>query len=184
MEKEKQKVELTLIAEILEYPQEDFHKKLQKCGNMLENFDEQIRDLFNNFVNYAKKSSIENLQELYVKTFELNSLCTLYAGVLIFGEDGFKRGTFMARLKQAYEEYSLENQNDLPDFIPYILRLASNLKDVDKYNTLLDECILKPLESIISTFQDDTNPYRSLLQSIKGITEHSLIHKIQEAQNV
>ena len=134
MEKEKQKVELTLIAEILEYPQEDFHRKLYLCENMLENFDEKIKDLFNNFASYAKKSSVENLQELYVKTFELNPLCILYAGVHIFGEDSFKRGTFMARLKQAYEEYSLENTSDLPDFIPYILKLAQNLKDKDKYN--------------------------------------------------
>ena len=147
-----QEIKFNLLAELLEYPQDSFQDLLDNSGIMLNNFDDEVKDLFSKFSSSVKESSLEKLQELYVKTFELNPACTPYVGVHIFGEDGYKRGTFMARLKQAYTENGLENNSELPDHISQILKLPSCLNDENKYNTLLAECVIAPIALMLNEF--------------------------------
>ncbi|MBI2996594.1 MAG: molecular chaperone TorD family protein [Candidatus Melainabacteria bacterium] len=175
------------LAELLEYPQDGFCNLLNSCETMLNNFDnevKEIKNLFNKFSSFVKENSKEKLQELYVKTFELNPACTPYIGVHIFGEDGYKRGTLMTRLKQAYKENNLNNNSELPDHISQILKLASSLNDKDKYNTLLAECVIHPINLMLKELENknnNSNPYKYLLTAIKKIAELSIVKELRHA---
>ena len=165
-----------LLATILEYPQQDFHKKLNAVETqfIVSLNDDEIQNSFCTFANFARGKTVEELQELYVSTFDVNPVCSLYSGVHIFGEDGFRRGMFMARLKQAYLDHKLDNGLEPPDFIPSIFRLASRLEDKKEYNDLLSECILGPLSSILNSLNDKSTPYKSILNSVKKLIETQL----------
>lgn len=151
-----QKEDFSKFAELLEYPQNGFHKRVANCSKAI-----------NVFHNFVKEKSLHELQELYVRTFELDPVCNLYIGVHIFGEDGFKRGSFMSRLKEAYLQYGINNNNDIADFLPCVLRLASKIEDKNKFNSLVEECIVGPLDLILDTFKEESNPYKDLLIALK-----------------
>ena len=164
-----QKEDFNKIAELLEYPQEGYQQKVVDCSKSLS---------MSAFCDFVKEKSLHQLQELYVRTFELDPLCNLYIGVHIFGEDGFKRGSFMAKLKEAYSKYEI-NENEIADFLPCILRLAAKLEDKNKYKDLIEECILGPLELMLSAFQEDTNPYKEFLV---GLQEYSKAVQVKEIE--
>ena len=166
-----QKEDFNIFAELLEYPQDAFHKKAA-------DYSKEISD----FYDFVKEKSLHELQELYVKTFELDPVCNLYIGVHIFGEDGFKRGSFMARLKEAYLKYGINN-NDIADFLPCILRLASKLEDANKFNDLVEECILGPLDLILDSLKKESNPYKSLLIALKEFAKSCEKKEVQIVQN-
>lgn len=148
-----QKEGFNKFAELLEYPLEGYEKLVASHSKEF------------GFLDFAEEHSLHTLQELYIRTFEVEPLCNLYIGVHIFGEDGFKRGSFMAKLKEAYLKYGVD-ESDVVDFLPCILRLATRLDDEDKYNSLIEECILRPLGTILESFNEESNPYKKVLLAL------------------
>lgn len=166
-------ISLELLANMLEYPQEDFQKKINELKDNSMN-------LLKEFIEFVNTHKIEELQELYVKTFEVNPICSLYASIHLFGEESFKRSDFMARLKQAYGEYGMAfDEKELPDFIPIILRFTIYLKDEKRLEDFIKRCILKPLDTMIETLGNKSNPYKSLMEYIRKFTENNL-YKLKE----
>lgn len=153
------------LGSLLEYPDHDFHRKLENVRSLDSSFD--------TFYQFAKANSVENLQELYTSTFDVNPLTSLYASVHLFGEESFKRAELMAKLKEEYIKSNFDSGSELPDFIPVILKFVTHLKDDHKYNDLLSLCVIKPLNSILEKFNND-NPYRALVSFIRQVVEKSL----------
>ena len=181
MENKQDNIILELIASTLEYPQEDFPEKINELSNRVENLNtkDSSVSLLKKFAEFVNTHKIEELQELYVKTFEVNPVCSLYASIHLFGEESFKRSDFMARLKQAYNEYGMTfNEKELPDFIPIILRFIAYLKDEKRLGDFIKRCILNPLDVIsntmIETLENKSNPYKSLMEYIKKFAENNL----------
>ena len=171
-----------LLANMLEYPQEDFSKKINELNDQMENLNtkDNSKNLLKEFIEFANTHKVEELQELYIKTFEVNPICSLYASIHLFGEESFKRSDLMARLKDAYCEYGMSfNEKELPDFIPIILRFTAYLKDEKRLEDFVKRCILKPLDIInntmIETLGNKSNPYKSLIGYIRDFTEDNLI---------
>ncbi len=169
---------IALLANMLEYPQEDFCNKLNELNSQMENLktkDDSIT-LLKDFIEFSNTHKIEELQELYIKTFEVNPVCSLYASIHLFGEESFRRSDLMARLKQAYNEYGMVfNEKELPDFIPIILRFTLYLKDEKRLEDFINRCLIKPLSTVIETLKDKSNPYKSLIEYIKIFVENNII---------
>ncbi len=185
-------MDFNLLAKLLEYPKDDFKDLLIKFESSLDEVNPEFKNQFSKFSIPVKESSIDELQELYVKTFELNSICTPYVGVHIFGEDGFKRGNFMARLKQAFKDNNLEIGTELPDHISLILKLASSLKDENKFNALLSECIINPTNLMLNEFgcdikngdlDDDASAAQYWNSASLGMTNRQKINTVNEVKD-
>ncbi len=168
-----------ILASLLEYPQENYKALLQSYQiNLPDN-----KNILKPFIEYVNNHSFESIQELYTQTFDVNPICSLYSGIHIFGEENFNRGAYMARLKQAYQEHGLNCEPELPDFIPWLLRLSKRLKDEKKYTDLLNECILPPIDSILKTLNESPSPYKTLILSVKNMIEKEL-HTASEIKEV
>ena len=159
------------LGSLLEYPQSDFYNILEKIET--ESFNSEIKKVFFEFSKFAKKRTLEDLQELYTRTFDINPVSSLYASVHLFGEESFKRAELMAKLKEEYIKSNFDSGSELPDFIPVILKFVTHLKDDHKYNDLLSLCVIKPLNSILEKFNND-NPYRALVSFIRQVVKKSL----------
>lgn len=170
-----------LLGCLLEYPENNFYHYLKKCEELINLYNPSTVFGFKKFKLFVKRITKEELQELYIKTFELNSVCIPYVGVHIFGEDGFKRGAFLSRLKNTYNDYKINARYELPDHISKILKLACYLEDTRKFNDLLSECIINPITLMIAQFKNDTNPYKHLLICIRKIAELSSIEEVKYA---
>ncbi|OFZ16872.1 MAG: hypothetical protein A2X86_14040 [Bdellovibrionales bacterium GWA2_49_15] len=107
--------------------------------------------------------STEMLEELYSTTFELNPSVHLYAGLILLGES-YKRGALLVELKEKLTENDVQIGTELPDFIPFLLRLLGRLeKRPEDASELQSYCLLPALQKIAQGLSNPENPYSPLL---------------------
>jgi nitrate reductase molybdenum cofactor assembly chaperone NarJ/NarW len=147
-----------ILAALLEYPQA--HSAL--CFETANTAD---ADDLREFALGIEPLTLSEVQELYTRTFDLNPACALEVGYHLFGEN-YKRGEFLAHLREIEAPFDLGQENQLPDYLPVLLRLLSNLDD-DLRSSLISECLVPAVEKMLTTFKDATNPYRSLLEVVR-----------------
>lgn len=146
------------LADLLEYPGEDWTVPLANAGSP---------GPFDEFVAEIRKFSLSDLQELYARTFDLNPVCALEIGYHLFGEN-YKRGEFLANLRATEAPFELGQANQLPDYLPVLLRLLAKLKDEEEElrSSLISDCMIPALDKILASLQTE-NPYRLLLEALR-----------------
>ncbi|MEW6213507.1 MAG: hypothetical protein AB1631_34750, partial [Acidobacteriota bacterium] len=111
--------------------------------------------------------TLSGLQELYTQTFDLNPVCTLEIGYHLFGEN-YKRGELLANLRETESPYSIGQQNQLPDYLPVLLRLIVRLADTELRRSLISDCMLPALAKMDEEMSKGANPYGDLLKAVRG----------------
>lgn len=147
---------LPAIADLLDYPGSDWPGKMSVCA-----------DAANDFCRVVEKVSLSDLQELYTRTFDLNPVCALEVGYHLFGEN-YKRGEFLANLRETEAPFDLGQQNQLPDYLPVLLRLLTKLDDVELRSSLIGECLIPALDKMLRPLKESDNPYRFLLEAVRA----------------
>lgn len=146
------------LADLLEYPNASWNSKTATVsdGDSLTEFQSAVANL-----------SLSDLQELYTRTFDLNPVCALEVGYHLFGEN-YKRGEFLANLRETEAPFDLGQENQLPDYLPVLLRLLTKLKDEELRSSLISECLIPALDKMLKSLNDTDNPYRFLLQGVRA----------------
>jgi nitrate reductase molybdenum cofactor assembly chaperone NarJ/NarW len=163
-----------LLSYFLNYPDSDFFKNLNRFKDIINKSDYNLNESFNMFSSLLDSSSVDTVQEFYSETFELKPKCTLHVGVHIFGDDTLKRGVLMARFKEAYQDYDVKQSSELPDFLPTLLVLSTKINEIQLLHSLLEECLIFPVEKMIESFDQSQNPYVFLLVSIHNLLKADL----------
>jgi|SRR5690625_893679 len=181
---------LKLYSNLFNYPNESFvqdayllRQKVQKNDN-----NDPISRKLDIFIKTIGQLNTTDLQELHTQTFDLRPVCSPHIGFHLFGES-YKRGSLMAELKREYYTYGIEEGSEIPDHISLILQylsVLSNLETEQKlYEDLLELCFCPGLEKMISTFEETTNPYKYLLESLSILLkEQNMPSKVEVNSNV
>ena len=148
------------LAALLEYPQADFHLRLNEALSGVNNASIRM------FVARVGIQTLSELQELYTRTFDLNPVCALEIGYHLFGEN-YKRGEFLANLRETEAPFDLGQEQQLPDYLPILLRLLIKLDDKELRASLISECLIPGLEKMIASMKHAENPYRHLLEAVR-----------------
>lgn len=148
-----------LLAALLEYPDEDWPKRAASARAAANVW-------LGEFVAAVESLSMTGLQELYTRTFDLNPTCALEVGYHLFGEN-YKRGEFLAHLRETEAPFSLGQEQQLPDYLPVLLRLLLNLDDEELRGSLIRECLIPAIEKMLASFRESENPYRHLLEAVR-----------------
>jgi len=148
---------LPVIAGLLEYPDSDWPAKVKTALDV---------DVTSDFCRAVEFISLSELQELYARTFDLNPACALEVGYHLFGEN-YKRGEFLANLRETEAPFDIGQANQLPDYLPVLLRLLTKLDEEDLRLSLITQCLIPALEKMLGTFRDGANPYSSLLAAVR-----------------
>ena len=148
-------VALTLLGRLLEYPGPGFTELLDQAvavagGADLEGF---------RFIQMAL--TLDQREELYTGTFDVNPCCVPYLSIHLFGEENFKRGEFMAALNREYVARGFDAGSELPDHLGTVLRHAATLEDPER-RELVVFCILGPLDRLLGALPED-HPYGRVL---------------------
>ncbi len=151
-----------LLAEILKYPTPSLDNQVDDCASMLSDTD-AVR-LLNKFQAFLKITTLERIEEIYTSTFDLQGICHPYVGYHLFG-NGSQRGLFMAALRENYKTSGFSAGNELPDHLSIMLCFASNCTTPEK-KELVNECIVPAVKRMVSDFEEDSNPYRGVLQAL------------------
>ena len=149
-----------LLAGLLEYPHEDWPTQTERARAA-------ANSALGEFIVAVESLSVIGLQELYTRTFDLNPSCALEVGYHVFGEN-YKRGEFLAHLRETEAPFALGQDQQLPDYLPVLLRLLVKLEDEELRGSLIVECLIPAIEKMLASFKESDNPYRLLLEAVRS----------------
>jgi len=153
------------FADILDYPTPVLSDRIAELLPLAKVAQGETAQLLYQFREFVEKASPEKQEELYTGTFDLQPLCCPYIGYQLFGEE-YRRGMFMAQLREHYRFNGFDAGNDLPDHLCVILRFLACRQPGEVERDLVMECMIPALDKMIAGFVESTNPYREVLQAL------------------
>lgn len=159
------------VAQQLSYPevQIDYHPSVIE---QLHSKKDQVYHYLEEYLRFLRPHSLEQLQELYVETFDFHQETTLYMSYVKF-EDTKERGQMLAKLKILYSMFGLEmSDQEIPDYLPLMCEFlyaavwqgtVQEENDVSVLISVIEDGtyhLLKGLEKIES-------PYYSILKALR-----------------
>lgn len=120
----------TLLSKLFKYPTEGFLGDVEEnIAYLKSNYPEAANEL-QIFLEYMNHCTLDEQQELFTKTFDVQPICYLDLGYVMFGED-YKRGAFL--LSMQAEQVKIKNDcgTDLPDNLCNVLTLMTISTDND-----------------------------------------------------
>jgi nitrate reductase delta subunit len=153
-----------LLAGFLDYPDEKYRDRVESYTGILESGGGTVAQLTSDFRAAVCGMPIEEIQELYTRTFDINPLCTLEVGWHVYGED-YARGEFLVKMRQLLKEHNLPESKELPDHLTHVLAILAQL-DGEEADFLASRYLLPALGKMLEGFQNEGNPYMKVLEAI------------------
>jgi nitrate reductase molybdenum cofactor assembly chaperone len=109
--------------------------------------------------------SLHELQELYIRTFDLNPVCALEMGWHLFGEN-YDRGLLLVKMRQQLRAHGLEEDTELPDHLTNALGLLPRMeRQAAVY--FAEAVVLPALEKMLEAIRGKENPYEHVLEAAR-----------------
>ena len=156
------------VAGLLRYPDDDLRLRLQFAQDVLEG--EALQSVVA-FSEETARVSLDGMQELYTRTFDLNPVATLEIGWHLYGEQ-YERGRFLAELREQQDAVGVDATPELPDHLTAILTMIPRL-DARLATPLVEERLLPALEKIARPLDEHGNPYRHLIAAARAVVGSS-----------
>jgi nitrate reductase delta subunit len=157
--------EYGLFAEILDYPAPLLGSRIEELLHLVSSRDGKAGECLGQFREFVATTAPARLEELYTATFDLQPLCYPYVGYQLFGEE-YRRGMFMAGLREHYRARGFDAGDELPDQLCVILRFLAGRKPEAVERELVSDCLIPSLEKMLTGFSCADNPYRYPLQAL------------------
>ena len=159
-----------LLAELFRYPTVDLKAYSEKWRDVISLYDAPLSDKLGLFITHISERPLAFQQEYYISTFDVQAMCFLDIGYVLYGED-YKRGVFLVNIKK--EQIKAENDcgSELPDHLPNILTLLPKIADADLAEELIYSLLIPAVHELILKFRDTSNLYKGLLEILVSIME-------------
>lgn len=154
-----------IIADLLEYPTGESWAGRLDAARRLPKSGTAVAARLSEFIERAARLTLDELQEQYTRTFDLNPVCTLEVGYHLFGEN-YKRGVFLANLRETEAPFALGQEHQLPDYLPVLLRLLGKLEDQELRRDLIIECLIPALGVMVESLSKAESLYAGLLAAV------------------
>ena len=140
-----------VLSALLEYPGPEFDQVLQESEAFLgspEGLRQPGAKLVLGVVEWMRKCDPMELQQIYVRTFDLTSAHSLHLTSHLLEEQDRRRGPALIRLRQHYEVSGLQLvKGELPDYLPAVLEFAATLGEESAV------CILEQAEEALTILE-------------------------------
>ena len=153
------------LASLVNYPDTQLLRTLGDCIQALEQRSPEAAALLEDFRGAAQVLGPGALEEAYIQTFEMRAETALYVGHQLFGED-WRRGTFMACLKESYQEYGFSSGAELPDHLSVILRFLEVEQSGPEKEELIGDCIVPALHKVLRAMERKKTPYGDVVLAV------------------
>lgn len=141
-----------VFADLFRYPGNDYPQKANECLNMLKERYPEAAEEIAPFVVYVNSHNQDEREELYTRTFDVQPICYLDLGYVIFGED-YKRGAFLLHMQGEQIKAANDCGTDLSDNITNMLTLYIKSDDDDMLKELAVKILIPGLEKMIGEFK-------------------------------
>jgi len=151
-----------ILAGMFNYPSADRRDNVQEFLDMLR---AEMPDKFQVIEHPAhehQQLSLHEKQEYYLKTFDVQAICWLDIGYVLFGED-YKRAQLLVSLQEEHRKAGIDCGHELSDHLPNVLNLLSTTGDKSFAEELGYIILLPAIRFMILKFGEKQNFYKSLL---------------------
>jgi len=160
----------THIAQLLNYPNGSYDKVIAQMRSELAEYGEDSLAEFSPVAEHFTEKSMAELQEYYIRTFDVNASCYLDVGYVLFGEES-KRGQFLLNMKSEQLKADNDCGKEFPDHLPNVLTLLPKIKDEIFREDLVVTMLLPALKHMLENFRTEENSYRNLMKILITVLE-------------
>ena len=153
------------LASLVSYPDAGLFPALDCCIQALAPEIPEAAILLEHFRDVARESGQDGLEESYIQQFEMHAETALYIGHQLFGED-WRRGTFMACLKERYQECGFSCGAELPDHASVLLRFLEMAPPGPEKEELIGDCIVPALHKVLRAMEGKQTPYGDVVRAV------------------
>ena len=139
------------LADLFEYPDAHFPQKVRAVKRVLDGRCPAAAEALDRFLVLLPESDVVAMQELFIRSFDVQAMTTLDIGYVLFGDD-YKRGELLANLSREHREADNDCGRELADHLPNLLRLLSKLKDEELVEELVDSILAPALREMRGEF--------------------------------
>ncbi len=161
------RVILEMLADLLRYPGEDYLPHLADCARVLAPVEPEAALLLEDLATRREGLSVEQIQELFIQTFDLSPVCSLELGWHLFGEN-YDRGTLLVKMRQELRRYRLPESEELPDHLTHALALLSRMEP-ERAEDFALACVLPALAKMLEALAGRESPMENLVQAIARV---------------
>jgi nitrate reductase assembly molybdenum cofactor insertion protein NarJ len=158
------------LAEMFRYPSDELKAFSGTWRDIILKYDPELILKLDPFTAHINEKPLSFQQEYYISTFDVQALCFLDIGYVLFGED-YKRGVFLVNIKKEQVKAGNDCGSELPDHLPNILTLLPKIQDADLAEELVYSLLIPAIHEMISKFRNGNNLYRGLLEILVTIME-------------
>lgn len=159
------------LADLFRYPEDNL---LTKAKTVLEYVQKQMPaevDKLSDFVTAIDKLSTKKQQEYFMKTFDVQAICYLDLGYMMFGED-YKRAQLLVNLQNEHKVAGVDSGTELADHLPNVLCLLAQTTNTDFAEELGFIITLPAVKFMLTKFKNSDNYYRGLLEVLLDMLQH------------
>jgi nitrate reductase delta subunit len=160
---------------MFEYPRRgDYGALLTRCIDALRHDCPAAIDSLAPLRDHVATMSLEQVQELYTRTFDINPVCTLEIGWHIYGED-YARGALLVKLREQLRRMNIPESCELPDHLTHVLLLIGRMTGEDA-DELAARYLLPGLDKMLEGLVDGEHAYRALIETVSKVvrTDHDV----------
>ncbi|MCZ2458774.1 MAG: hypothetical protein LC128_04035 [Chitinophagales bacterium] len=144
-----------IMAKLFLYPEnEEYKKNVREVYETLQKNYPEAAEALERFVAFTEASSIVEIQELFLRSFDIQAITTLDIGFILFGED-YKRGKLLVHLNEEHQKAGNNCDTELSDHLPNLLRLLPKIQDADLRNEIVALLILPAVVKMIAEFSPE-----------------------------
>jgi nitrate reductase delta subunit len=169
------------FADLLKYPGEDYPQTVESCRQALEEVNTEAAGYLAGFAEQIRGWDTTQLQELFVRTFDLNPVCALEVGWHLFG-DTYDRGTFMVKMREELSRYGVSESSEVPDHLTHVLALLGRMKP-EEADPFAASAVLPAMEKMLAGLEGKKSPYENILRAIRCVLVGHHASAIQEVKH-
>jgi nitrate reductase assembly molybdenum cofactor insertion protein NarJ len=140
-----------LLADLFRYPDGRYVRRVNACQALLDEKYPEAGARMEVFSKFIHACDEDGREELYTKTFDVQPICYLDLGYVIFGED-YKRGAFLLHMQSEQHAHENECGTDLPDNISNVFTLIAKHPEQGFVEELAVKIIIPAVKKMIAEF--------------------------------
>lgn len=156
------------FADLFRYPDKTLIQKSKTFLDTVINKFPAHAEKLSDFVSSIERITTKEHQEYFMKTFDVQAVCYLDLGYVMFGED-YKRAQLLVHLQSEHKAAGIDCGTELGDHLPNVLCLLAKTTNTDFADELGFIITLPAVRFMLIKFKNIDNYYKGLLEILLEI---------------
>jgi nitrate reductase molybdenum cofactor assembly chaperone len=159
------------FAGLFRYPDEKLVAKAKSFSRSVVTQIPEWSEKMAVFTTAIEKLTTKKQQEYFMKTFDVQAVCYLDIGYVMFGDD-YKRAQLLVNLQNEHKTAGVDCGTELADHLPNVLTLLAQTTDHDFARELGFIILIPAVRFMLTKFKNINNYYKGLLEILVSMLQY------------